>query len=184
MRLASIRWRGARGQAAIVLVAGLVAILLGAVVLGAVARAVGREGADQRTADLAALAGARAMHAAYPRLFEPATLDGQPNPRHLEVPGYLELGRTAADETARRNGAAAATISFPDAESFAPVRIRVGVRDTAEVRSGGVRRHVKITASAVAELAPPGADGISAFGSGSGYDGPVAHRQGKPCPHF
>ena len=31
-----------------------------------------------------ALAGARAMHAATPRLYEPAVIDGRPNPRHLD----------------------------------------------------------------------------------------------------
>jgi soluble lytic murein transglycosylase-like protein len=35
-------------------------------------------------------------------------------------------------------------------------------------------------ATAVAELAPPGADGLSPFAAGSGYDGPLAYRQGKP----
>jgi soluble lytic murein transglycosylase-like protein len=37
-----------------------------------------------------------------------------------------------------------------------------------------------LTAAAVAELAPPGTDGIPAFATGSGYAGPLAYRQGKP----
>jgi hypothetical protein len=182
------------GQASVLLVAGLAAILVGAVVLGAAGRAAGREGSAQRAADLAALAGARAMEAAYPRLFEPARLDGRDNPRHLEVTEYLAAGRAAAEETARRNGfppsgarlrgrsagGRSVDVAFPDAESFAPVRVRVTVGDTIEVRRGEARRRVGLRAVAVAELAPPGADGFPAFGAGSGYDGPLAFRQGEP----
>ena len=51
----------ARGQASVLLVGGLAAVLVGALVLGAVSKALGREGEAQRAADLAALAGARAM---------------------------------------------------------------------------------------------------------------------------
>jgi hypothetical protein len=172
--------RGERGQASILLVAGLAAILLGAVVLGSAERAAGRAGSAQRAADLAALAGARAMEADYARLFEPATLDGRANPRHLEVPEYLARAHAAAAQTARRNGAPQAEVAFPDAESIAPVRVRVAVADRFEVRSGKVRRTLGRTAVAVAELAPPGADGVPAFATGSGYDGPLAYRQGRP----
>src|ERR687897_3867437 len=94
-----------RGQASILLVGGLAAILVGALVLSMVARALGREGAAQRATDLSALAGARAMREAYPRLFEPATVDDRPNPLHLDRAAYLELGRAAARATAERNGA-------------------------------------------------------------------------------
>ena len=87
---------GARGQASILLVGGLAGLLIGALVLGAVTRAVGREGAAQRAADLSALAAARAMREAYPRLFEPATAGGRPNPLHLDRAAYLALGRSAA----------------------------------------------------------------------------------------
>ena len=66
--------------------------MLGAVVLGGIARGVGARGDLQSAADLAALAAARAMHDAYPRLFEPALLGGAPNPRHLERADYLALG--------------------------------------------------------------------------------------------
>jgi hypothetical protein len=168
------------GQASILLVAGLAAILLGAVVLGAAQRAAGRAGTAQRAADLAALAGARAMEAEYSRLFEPAMLDGRPNPRHVEVPEYLAAARAAATETARRNGVADPAVEFPDARSMAPVRVRVAVRDRVQVSAGHARRRLELRAVAVAELAPPGADGIAAFAGGSGYDGPLAHRQGRP----
>ncbi len=166
-----------RGQASIVLVGGLAAILVGALVLGMVARALGREGAAQRAADLSALAGARAMREAYPRLFEPATLDGRPNPRHLDRAAYLELGRVTARAAARGNGAVVSELAFPDASSFAPVRIRVAVRERIAIERGRERRAVGVGASAVAELSPLGPGGLPA---GGGYDGPLEHRQGKP----
>jgi hypothetical protein len=164
----------------VLLVAGLAAVLVGVLVLGALARGVAREGAAQRAADLAALAGARAMHAAYARLFETAVIDGRPNPRHLDRAEYLARGRTAADRVAGANGASRVEIAFPDAGSFAPVRIRVTVSETLEVRRNEEKRRLRVTAVAEAELAPPGADGLPAFAAGGEYDGPLAYRQGKP----
>jgi soluble lytic murein transglycosylase-like protein len=169
--------KGSRGQASVLLVGGLAAVLVGVLVLGAVARGVAREAAAQRAADLAALAGARAMHAAYPRLFEPATAGaGRPNPLHLDRDRYLGLARAAAERVARANGADAAAVRFPDGDSFAPVRIRVGVREVVEVRRNDTRRRVAITVDAEAELAPA----VLAAAGGGGYDGPFAYRQGKP----
>jgi hypothetical protein len=168
------------GQASVLLVAGLAAVLVGVLVLGALARGVAREGAAQRAADLAALAGARAMHAGYGRLFEPAVLDGRANPRHLARPEYLARGRAAAERVARANGASRATISFPDADSMAPVRIAVTVRETIHVRRNQEERRLRVTAEAEAELAPPGADGLAPFAAGGEYDGPLVFRQGKP----
>lgn len=165
-----------RGQASILLLGGLVGILIGALILGAVARAIGREGAAQRAADLGALAGARAMDAAYPRLFEPPVRDGRPNPAHLDRPAYLALGAAAARRVARANGAGAAIVTFPDASTFAPVRVRVAVAGTIAVTRGRVRRKATIRASAVAELAP--LEALTA--AGGGYEGPFAYRQGKP----
>ena len=153
-------WRAARGQASILLVGGLAGVLVGALVLGAVSRAVGREGAAQRAADLSALAGARAMREAYPRLFEPAVLDGRPNPRHLDRSAYLALGREAARATAARNGAEADDVTFPDAATFAPVRIRVTIRERVDVGRGRVRRAARVVAGATAELAPLGPGGL------------------------
>ena len=168
---------GARGQASILLVGGLAGLLVGALVLGAVTRAVGREGAAQRAADLSALAAARAMREAYPRLFEPATAGGRPNPLHLDRAAYLALGRSAALATAARNGAEAGDVTFPDASSFAPVRVRVAIRDRIEVERGSERRTVGVRAAATAELAPLGPGGLPA---GGGYDGPLELRQGRP----
>jgi len=169
-----------RGQASVLLVASLMAVVMGAVVLGGVARGLGGLGASQRAADLAALAGARAMHGAYPRLFEPAEVDGAANPRHLEPGAYMALGRAAAEDAGRRNGAALVQVRFPDADSFAPVRIGVHVSRPLVIAGRRVPRAPSLDADAEAELSPqPGAD-LAAFASGGGYDGPLAHRQGQP----
>ena len=164
------------GQASVLVVGGLVAVVLGALVLGLVARGGGREARAQRAADLAALAGARAMHDAYARLFEPVFADrARPGPRHLPKAAYLALGRAAAEGVAAANGARDTRVEFPDADSFAPVRVRVTVRDRFEVRAGEARRSAPIQAGAEAELAPPG----ELAASGGGYDGPLAERHGE-----
>ncbi|MGI8730399.1 MAG: lytic transglycosylase domain-containing protein, partial [Solirubrobacteraceae bacterium] len=125
-------------------------------------------------ADPAALAGARAMHDAYARLFEPATLGRRANPQHLERAAYLKRGRAAALATARRNGARDVAVRVPDAQTFAPVRIRVVVRDAIEIGDG---ERVAAGAIAEAELAPPS---DAAFSTGRGeYKGPLQTRQGK-----
>ncbi len=168
--------RRERGQASILLVGGLAAVLVAVLVLGAAARGVAREAGAQRAADLAALAGARAMYGAYPRLFEPVTVDGRPNPRHLTRDEYLTLARAAAERVAQANGAETAAVRFPDGDTFAPVRIRVGVGEHFEVRRNDEHRRLAVHAAAEAELAPA----RPATAAGGGYDGPLAYRQGKP----
>jgi transglycosylase-like protein with SLT domain/D-alanyl-D-alanine carboxypeptidase-like protein len=152
------------------------AVALGALVLGGIARGVGVRGDRQRAADLAALAGARAMHDVYERVFEPARIDGQDNPRHLERDEYLALGRRAAETTAARNGAHEIRVTFPGG-GLAPVRVRVVVRDPLVLTAG---RRLANAATAEAELAPPsGPPGAGLAGAGQ-YRGPFAFRQGKP----
>ena len=177
MRAAARRSCGDAGQATILALGALAAVLAGALVLGAIAQGIGAHSDQQRAADLAALAGVRAMHDAYPRLFEPAVLGRRANPMHLERAAYLDRGRRAALSTARRNGARDVAVTFPDAETFAPVRIRVDVRDPVVV---GDAEEVKVPAGAraEAELGPP-ADLTFASGPGD-YRGPLATRQGKP----
>ena len=166
-----------RGQSLLLVVAGLAAVLVGALVLGAIARGVGVAGSRQRAADLGALAAARWMHESYPRLFEPARLAGRPNPRHLELGDYLAAAREAARGTARANGARRVAVRFPDGSTIAPIRVRVAVSDPVRVEVGG-RHEVPSRVVAEAELVPPSAPvGADA---GSGYRGPLAHRQGKP----
>jgi D-alanyl-D-alanine carboxypeptidase len=165
----------------------MAAIIAGSLVLGAFGQALGAKGRHQRAADLAAVSAARAMSDAYPRLFEPPTLeDGAPNPRHLSTAAYLALARASAIRVARRNGApiAAADVSFPGG-SFAPTRVTVVTRGSfaAGVRRSGARRRpaLRVRGHATAELAPDaGALDQAALASGGGYRGPLAYRTGKP----
>jgi len=167
-----------RGQATILLLGLTLAVLAGALVLGAVAQGIGTQSDEQRAADLGALAGARAMHDAYGGLFEPRVVGGRPNRAHLERAEYLERGRRAARATARSNGARDIAVSFPDDDTFAPVRVRVEVRDA--IRIGPRSRDaVPAGARAEAELAAPADVALWSAGPGE-YRGPLAHRQGKP----
>jgi Transglycosylase SLT domain/D-alanyl-D-alanine carboxypeptidase len=169
------------GQALLLLVAAMAAAMVGAVLLGGIARGIGKGGREQRAADLGALAGARAMHEVYDRLFEPPTLgDSRPNPRHLEVGAYKELGRQAALDVARANGAHAVEVDFPDGDTFAPVRIRATVRDPATADVHGHHHEARLRARAEAELAPPATLDLSLSGDVGEYKGPFAYRQGKP----
>src|SRR5215208_992930 len=95
-----------RGQAAVLLVGVLLAVVVGGLLLGVYARAVGVRSDQQRAADLAALAGARAMRGEYPRVFEIG-------PGRLTRAAYEQIGRQAAIATAARNGAPAAVVDFP-----------------------------------------------------------------------
>jgi len=169
-----------RGQAAVLLVGALALVLLGALVLGGIARGIGAQGAQQRAADLGALAGARAMRDAFARLFEPAAIAGAQNAAHLEPGGYLALGRAAAIRVARANGAHDVDVRFPGAkDGLAPTRIAVTVRDP--VRVAG--EDVAAGAQAEAELTLPGTRGVTgdATPSNTGeYPGPFAYRGGKP----
>ena len=168
--------RDAAGQATILVLGLAMALLLGALVLGAIAQGIGTHGNQQGAADLAALAGARAMHEAYAGLFEPPVVADRPNPAHRERGAYLALGRRAAVATARRNGAEHVVVTFPDAATFAPVRVRVEIRDDIAV---GRSERVPAGARAEAELAPPGDLASTSAGAGE-YGGPLAYRQGKP----
>jgi Putative Flp pilus-assembly TadE/G-like len=78
-----------RGQALVLVLGLLGALLLGPLVLAAFGEALGAKGRHQRAADLAAISAARAMRDLYARLFEPPYLDsGAPNPRHLSTGAY------------------------------------------------------------------------------------------------
>lgn len=168
------RLRDESGQAlvAVLIVLGLVLLLAGG--LGAIARALSIQGEHARAADLAALAGARAMLEAQPRLFEPAVIDGRLNPRHLGKDEYLEIGKRAAEETARRNGAQDVLVSFPDSDELAPRRIVVTVRDAIKVGDKRVPGKAEAEAEVVVVTAP--SVGASLAGE---YRGPLVERQGE-----
>ena len=174
------------GQA-LLLALGLVAALLtGGLVLVALGQAVGAKSREQRAADLAAVSAAAAMRRVYPRLFEPAFLPPRgpglppvPNPRHLTLERYLAIARDAAVRGGERNGARVrpGDVGFPGG-GFAPTRVRVRVRHWHTPRGPGIRDgRVEVSATAVAELAP---DDGGALATGGGYSGPLAYRQGKP----
>ncbi|MEA2180388.1 MAG: hypothetical protein QOG77_3685, partial [Solirubrobacteraceae bacterium] len=96
--------------------------------------------------------------------------------RHLELAEYLDLARSAAIATARRNGFEQARVAFPDGASIAPVRIRVTVRDP--IAAGDEELPVALVAEA--ELAPPAAATVTAAVGAGEYRGPLETRQGKP----
>jgi hypothetical protein len=172
----STRAASEAGQALLLVVGLLMALCAGALVLGGIARGIGQRGDRQSAADLAALAAARAMHDAYTRVFEPATIRGRPNARHLERDEYLALGERAAVATAGRNGAREVRVTFPGG-GLAPVHVRVTVSDPIDAGAG---RKVANEMMAEAELAPPaGLGGDGPPGTGE-YRGPFAYRQGKP----
>jgi Transglycosylase SLT domain/D-alanyl-D-alanine carboxypeptidase len=180
-----IESNGEDGQASLLLLGVVAALLTGLMVLFAFGQAVGAKGRHQRAADLAAISAAQVMRDSYGRLFEPPLLpNGLPNPRHLSNAAYLALARAAARRGAVRNGlrAGGVTVSFP-AVGFAPTRVTVQVRSGATVRVPGDDRPrpVEVGARATAELAPDlsGLD-MPERAAGGGYDGPLAYRQGKP----
>jgi hypothetical protein len=164
---------------------GLLAVILaGTLVLFGFGQALGARGHAQRAADLAAVSAAQVMRRNFTRLFEPPLLEGGvPNPRHLSNESYLSLARAAALRGAVRNGVHGrrVDVAFPSSR-FAPRRVTVTVRDTADMRLPDERRHpVEVRARATAEIsADAGGLGMPGQASGGGYDGPLAYRQGKP----
>ena len=123
------------GQAALLLLGVLAAVLAGVLMLFGFGQALGARGHAQRAADLAAVSAAQVMRRNLTRLFEPALLEGGvPNPRHLSSAEYLSLARGAALRGARANGVepGRVLVRFPRA-GFAPTRVTVAMRRAAEV---------------------------------------------------
>jgi len=171
----------AAGQASLMMLAAVGALLAAALVLFAFGNALGARGHDQRAADLAAVSAAQAMRELYPRLFEPPYLGaGVPNPRHLDEGRYRSLAVAAAVRGGRRNGVRVrpGDVTFPGA-TFAATRVRVRVRERVELGPGDHRSSIPVEARATAELAPDGR-AMPGLGSGGGYSGPLAYRQGEP----
>jgi Transglycosylase SLT domain/D-alanyl-D-alanine carboxypeptidase len=168
------------GQALPPALGGAFALIAAALALVAIAGAVTGKGRAQRAADLAAISAARSLRDELPRLLSPPTLpDGTPNPRHLAKASYLSDARVAALAVSRENGVAPTRLrlSFPDRDSFAPVRVKAVVLATLEIGDG----HARTEASAVAEAAAPASPssgGMPAMASGGGYSGPLVYRQG------
>jgi Transglycosylase SLT domain/D-alanyl-D-alanine carboxypeptidase len=172
--------RGEAGQALVLALGGSLALIAAALALVAIAGAVTGKGRAQRAADLAAISAARSLRDDLGRLLSPSTLpNGAPNPRHLTKTAYLARARAEAVEVAAANGVAPGRVrvSFPDARSFAPVRVEAAV--SADLAVGGGR--AEIEASAVAEAAASTAvrPSASRMASGGGYGGPLVFRQGE-----
>ena len=175
-----MKGRREEGQALILALGGAFVLIAGALALVAIAGAVTGKGRAQRAVDLAAISAARSMRDDLPRLLSPPALpNGLPNPRHLEKAVYLARARAAALEIAEANGVAPrrVRVSFPDAGSFAPVRVEAAL--VAHLTLGGVASEVE--ASAVAEAGAPatGGDAPAAMATGGGYSGPLVYRQGE-----
>lgn len=154
-----------RGQAAVLLLAGLLAVLAGGVALAWIAAGVSAHGERQRAADLAALATARALLDLRPRALEPPG-----SSRRLTPGAYLTLARSVGRATARRNGARRVSVRL--AAGPLPDRATVTIED--EIRLPGGPR-ISGRASAVAAVSAAAAP----IGDGE-YPGPFARRQGKP----
>jgi len=129
------------------------------------ARGLGAHADHQRAADLAALAGARALVDAFPRALEPPD-----SSRHLGASAYLELARSVARRTAGRNGARRVAVRF--AVGPLPDRVTVTVSDPIRVPGGGLVSGPVTAEAQLAAFAVPIGDGE--------YPGPYAYRQGKP----
>ncbi len=179
--------RRENGQALLLALGGAFALIVGALALVAIAGAVTGKGRAQRAADLAAISAARSMRDDLPRLLAPALLpNGLPNPAHVEKIGYLARARVAAFDVARANdvGAARLKVTFPDAGSFAPVRVKAVVTGNVVLKGGANEgASADVEASAVAEAAAPAGGGstgsMPATASGGGYSGPLVYRTGE-----
>jgi hypothetical protein len=174
------------GQALLLALGGAFALIAGALALVAIAGAVTGKGRAQRAADLAAISAARSMRDDLPRLLAPALLpNGLPNPAHLEKVEYMARASAAASDVARANDVdpTRLRVSFPDAGSFAPVRVKAVVTGSLILKEGGGKgENSDVEASAIAEAAAPANGNTGSMpttASGGGYSGPLVYRTGE-----
>lgn len=173
--------RAERGQVLPLAAGGALVLLATAVALVAIAGAVVGKGRAQRAADLAAISAARSMRNGLEALLSPARLpDGSPNPRHLEKAAYLSRARLAAIEAARANEVSIARlrVSFPDQDSFAPVRVKAAVLAAVELGDAPAQVEASAIAEAGAPSSPTG-ESHPAVATGGGYRGSLVYRQGR-----
>ena len=142
-----------RGQAALLLLGVVAALLVGLAVLVGFGQALGAKARHQRAADLAAMSAAAAMRDAYPRLFEPPGSRRAAKPAPPDRAAYSRAhARRPRAGRAQRRGAERADVSFPGG-SFAPTRVTVrGAGRPASVRVGGAAARGAGAARATAEL--------------------------------
>ncbi len=175
-----MRPREESGQALILAIGGIFALLAAALALVAIAGAVTGKGRVQRAADLVAISAVRSMRDDLPRLLAPPALsNGLPNPAHVDKATYLARARAAAAEAGEANGVdpGRLRVSFPDQGSFAPVRAAVTVVARLEVPGGD--REVEASAVAEAAASSEAAAAGPATASGGGYGGPLVYRDGE-----
>jgi hypothetical protein len=186
MRVAALEGGGMdgakqEGQALPLVLGSALALIAAALALVAIAGAMTGKGRVQRAADLAAISAARSMRDDLPRLLSPPRLpNGLPDPRHLEKLAYLGRARVAALDASKANGVGTGRLrlSFPDRDSFAPVRVKAVVIAGLVARGGDE----EIEASAVAEAGSSignSAGSMPSMASGGGYSGPLVYRQGE-----
>src|SRR3954454_6893373 len=161
-----------KGQALPLAIGTALALIAAALALVAIAGAVTGKGRVQRAADLVAISAARSMRDDLSKLLSAPTLaNGLPNPAHLDKSAYLARARLAGVEASKANGVDPdrLQLSFPDANSFAPVRAKASV--VARLELGA--EHSQVEASAVAEAAAPtGVASSPSTMAGGGYSGP------------
>jgi hypothetical protein len=156
---------------------GVFVLVAGALALVAIAGAVTGKGRVQRAADLAAISAARSLKDTLPRLLAPSRLpNGAPNPAHIAKATYLARAREAALAAGRANGVdpLRMRVDFPDAASFAPVRVHAVV--VARLEAPG---SPAVEASAAAEAGATAGTGMTGLASGGGYGGPLVYRDGE-----
>lgn len=188
--------RSERGQAMPAALGGVAILLIVVLLVVSLAGALTGKGRAQRTVDLVAISAVRSMRDDLPRLLAAPTLpNGASNPQHMPKAEYLRRARAAALLVAGANGVGGGQvrISFPDADSFAPVQARasvfVGV-DESEVgaahepsTAGGKEpkqaEPVKVTATAEAAAPASATGGMPAYATGGGYSGPLEYRTGE-----
>ena len=190
-RLARALLAGQSGQGLPLVLGAAAALIFAALVLAAIGGAITGTARAQRAADVAALSGARSMRDDFDRLFAPAFLaNGSPNPAHLTKAEYLARARAAVRHAAHMNEVPAGRlrVRFPDADSFAPLRVRAKVQ--AEVDREALpgpdhprarrRAGIPVVARAEAEASPPPSwSGMPTTATGGGYSGPLVYRQGE-----
>ena len=178
------RLRYDTGQALPLALGGILAMVFCALVLAAFGGAVTGTSRAQRAADLVALSAARSMRDDFERLFAaPRYPNGSANPRHLSKPEYLRRAAAAAVEAGRRNGVVPARlrVEFPDADSFAPLRVRAEISaslDLAGLPALPVAARAEAQASVPATSTAPAS--APEMANGGGYSGRLEYRTGEP----
>ena len=163
------RGRREDGQALVLVLAALVVTIVAAAALALLASGLRERGDHQRAADLAALAGARALLDLRPRALGPVDRT-HTGAERLATAEYLSRARAVALQTGRRNGAERIDVAFSG--GGLPDRVRVVVEDPIRVAGLG---DIALRTVAEAELtAYPVTDAAGE------YAGPLAVRDGKP----